>query len=119
MPPQAPQPVYRQQLPPQQPAPQPQKIYIEKKSNPLITGLKMIAFPFVKVFQMIAGVFTIILQEMVRSIVSFVLGLALLALFVALVGGYIFALIQTDFDFVAAVPEMWVIFQSLLGMGGA
>ena len=118
MPPQAPPPHYNQPLPAQQPAPQPEKIYVEKKSNPLMMVLKVLAFPFVKIFQIIGGTLTIIFQEMVRSIVNFVFGLILLIIFVALVGGYIFALIQTDFDFVQAVPEMWTVFQSILGMGG-
>ena len=119
MPPQAPPPHYNQPLPAQQPAAQPEKIYVEKKSNPLVMVLKVLAFPFVKIFQIIGGTLTIIFQEMVRSIVNFVFGLILLIVFVALVGGYIFALIQTDFDFVQAVPEMWTVFQSILGMGGA
>lgn len=119
MPPPAPPAQYNQPLPAQQPAPQPEKIYVEKKSNPLITVLKILAFPFVKIFQIIGNTLAIIFQEMVRSIVNFVFGIILLVIFVALVGGYIFALIETDFDFVQAVPEMLNVFQSILGMGGA
>lgn len=118
MPPQAPPPVYQQPLPAQQPAPQPEKIYVEKKSNPLMMVLKVLAFPFVKIFQIIGNTLAIIFQEMVRSIVNFVFGIILLVIFVALVGGYIFALIETDFDFVQALPEMLNVFQSILGMGG-
>lgn len=119
MPPQAPAPNYNQPLPQrqapyQQPVQQapPQKIYVEKKRNPFMMILKAIAYPFVKVAQLIGNVFAIILQELVRSIVSFVLGVLLLISFIVLVIGYGYALVQTNFNFVQAVPEMFAIFGS-------
>ena len=107
---------YSQPYPQQQPS-QPEKIYVERKSNPLMMILKAIAFPFVKLAQMIANVFTIILQELIRSIVSFVLGIILLIVFVAIVAGYGYALYLTNFNFAAAVPEMFNIFASFFGFG--
>ena len=79
--------------------------------------LKAIAYPFVKVAQLIGNVFAIILQELVRSVVSFILGVILLVGFVVLIIGYGYALIQTDFNFVQAVPEMFAIFGSFFGFG--
>lgn len=114
--PQAPQANYSQPLPPQQPS-QPEKIYVERKSNPLMTIFKVITYPFVKLFQLIGNIFKIILEELVRSIVSFVLGVILLIVFVAIVAGYGYALYLTDFNFAAAVPEMFRIFGSFFGFG--
>lgn len=117
MPPPAPAPDYQQPLPPQQPS-QPEKIYLEKRSNPVMMVLTVLAYPFVKLFQLIGNIFSIILQELVRSLVSFVLGITLLIVFVALIAGYGYALYLTNFDFGAALPEMFRLFGSLVGFGG-
>jgi|GEM_PF-4149348 len=117
MPPPAPAPDYQQPYPQQQPS-QPETVYIEKKSNPIMMVLKVIAYPFIKLLQLIGNVFAIILQELVRSVVSFIFGVTLLIVFVALVAGYGYALYLTNFDFEAALPEMFRIFGSLIGFGG-
>ena len=79
--------------------------------------LKAIAFPFVKLAQILGNALSIIFQELVRSIVNFVLGIILLIVFVAIVAGYGYALYLTEFDFAAAVPEMFRIFGSFFGFG--
>lgn len=117
MPPQAPPPNYQQALPPKQDT-QPEKVYVERGTNPILMVIKVITYPFVKILQVVGSALAIVFQEMVRSIVNFVFGLILLALFVALVVGYVYALIQVEYDFAAALPEMFRIFGNFFGFGG-
>ncbi|MEO1164653.1 MAG: hypothetical protein AAFV98_12765 [Chloroflexota bacterium] len=79
---------------------------------------KVLAYPFVKIAQIVGRVFTIILEEMVRTVVSFIMGLVMIGLLFALIVGYAVALVSVDFNFVAAVPEMFRMFGQLVGVGG-
>ncbi|MEM9953031.1 MAG: hypothetical protein AAF846_15610 [Chloroflexota bacterium] len=122
MPPRSPQAPQNQSLPqrPAQAMPtsqpsQPEKIYVERKSNPVMMVIKVITFPFVKLVQMIVRIITIIIEELVRSLVSFIFGVILLLGVLILLVGYGYALVQVDFNFVEAIPEMFRIFRGLLG----
>lgn len=84
----------------------------------LIGGFfKVLAYPFVKFAQLIGRIVTIILEEMVRTVVSFIMGIVMLVVLGALVVGYVVALIAVDFNPIAAVPEMFGMFGQLIGLG--
>ena len=72
------------------------------KSNPLWTLLHVIAWPFRKLGGLIVALIGTILHAMVRSVVSFVMGLLLLAGSGALLVVYGVSLTDSNFDVLAA-----------------
>ena len=88
----------------------------EKRTNPLLTLLKIVTWPFAKVISGILWLIGLVVQEMVRSVVRFILGLIFFAALIAITTAYIYALIETNYDFVAAITVMFeVLLQFLPG----
>lgn len=100
-----------QQMPPQA-APVPQA----RGGNPLLTGIKWILWPFLKVAGWILGLINVIIHELLRSTVRMIFGLLVFAVIIALGIAYFMALRETGFDFSAAVPVMIENIQGLFGL---
>lgn len=113
MPPTAPPPRYAQALPAQRAS---DSAAPRQRPNYILAGFKVLLYPFVKIVQMIGRLLTIILEEMVRSVVRFVLGVLVIGMFIGGIVLYGYALIQTNFDFVGAFPEMLTILRAFLGI---
>lgn len=114
------QPSYPPQAQPSYPPPPPpvQVLEVRHKSNWFLNFLKMLAFPFVKFFGFIAHLISIVIQEMLRSVVRFIMGLILLGIFLTLIGIYGFALMDSNFDFLQAMSLSLERIMAFFGMGG-
>src|SRR5687767_12665302 len=83
------------QYPPQQQAPRQQS----GGSNPNLTVLKWIAWPFLKVGGWLLGLINVVIHEILRSTVRLIFGVIFFGLFIALTAAYIIALVQTNYNF--------------------
>jgi hypothetical protein len=84
-------------------------------NNPILTGVKWLLWPFLKVGGWILGLFNVIIQEILRSAVRMVFGVILFGIFIAISAAYIIALMQTNYDFSAAIPVM---IDNIMGLFG-
>ena len=120
-----PQQGYQQpQYPPQQaypPAPQYQQAApaapapTARGGNPLLTGLKWLFWPFLKIGGWILGLFNVIIHEILRSAVRLVFSIILFGIFIAISAAYTIALMQTNYNFSEAIPVM---IQNIMGLFG-
>jgi hypothetical protein len=95
-----------QQAPQYQQIPQPAPTQQPRGSNPIVTGIKWLFWPFIKVGGWILGLFNVIIHEILRSAVRLVFSIVLFAIFIAISAAYIIALMETNFDFAGAIPVM-------------
>lgn len=107
--PPTPYPPQYQQMPQQAPLPQ------AKGSNPLLSGLKWLFWPFLKVGGWILGLFNVIIHEILRSAVRMVFSLILSVIVIAISAAYVMALMQTNYNFSEAFPRM---IQNIMGLFG-
>ena len=109
-----PPPTNYQQAPP---TPQMVEVVHRQKSNPVLKVVYILFWPFAKIFEFIAYIIRIILEEMLRGVIRFIFGLIFLALFFVMLGAffvYIVAFFQVGFDFSAAFPRTIEIITGLL-----
>jgi hypothetical protein len=83
--------------------------------NPIITGLKWLFWPFLKIGGWILGLFNVIIHEILRSAVRLVFSIILFGIFIAISAAYIIALIETDYNFSQAISVM---IQNIMGLFG-
>jgi hypothetical protein len=113
---QSPYPAQQGQYPPQyQQLPQAAPVQAPSGNNPILTGIKWLLWPFLKVGGWILGLFNVIIQEILRSAVRMVFGVILFGIFIAISAAYIIALMQTNYDFSAAIPVM---IDNIMGLFG-
>jgi hypothetical protein len=121
-----PQQGYQQQpqYPPQQaypPTPQYQQVPVQaptqpqRGGNPLLTGLKWLFWPFLKVGGWILGLFNVIIHEILRSAVRMVFSVIFFGIFIGLGIAYFMALTQTNYNYSEAIPVM---IQNIMGLFG-
>jgi hypothetical protein len=117
-----PQQGYQQQ--PQQsypPTPQYQQMPAQTPSqparggNPILTALKWLFWPFLKIGGWILGLFNVIIHEILRSAVRLVFSLIFFSILIALGIAYFMALTQTNYNYSEAIP---VIIQNITGLFG-
>jgi hypothetical protein len=90
----------------------------QSADNPVLRGLKMLWYPFGKLFGFITWLVSTIIQEMLRSVVRFVVGIVLMAAMVAVTGLFVSSLIEVQFDFTQVLPTMVEQVARLFGAGG-
>jgi len=103
------QPAFQQPTPsaPQQnmPQPAPERIVIVQKSsgNPVTAFFNLITLPFRKVFAAILWLVRVIIAAMLRSVISFIVGIIMMILFAVFVSVYGFALVDSNMNAVQAL----------------
>jgi len=109
------------QMPCQPPPPQPEPVMIVQRqsgANPIGVFLRVITWPFRKIFGAVAWLVGVIIAAMIRSVVSFIVGLVLLALVVALITTYGVALWDSNMNTLQAfslmLERITTFFQTLL-----
>jgi hypothetical protein len=94
----------RQDAPlPSQPVQQERVVVVRQSTgNPVGKFFSIITYPFRKVFGAILWLVQIIIGAMIRSVVSFIIGIILTGLLVTLIGVYGVALFDSNMDFMQA-----------------
>lgn len=111
----------RQDTPsPPQPVQQERVVVIRQASgNPIGKILSFITYPFRKFFGAIVWLIQVIIGAMIRSVVSFIIGIILTVILVALMGVYGVALFDSNMDFMQAFTLSYEriinFFQTLVG----
>lgn len=99
------------------PTPQMVEVVHRQQKNPILQVIYILLWPFAKIFEFIAYIIRIILEEMLRGVIRFIFGLIFLALFFVMLAAffvYIVAFFQVGFDFSAAFPRTIEIITGLL-----
>jgi hypothetical protein len=105
------------QYPPQyQQTPQAAPIIQQARAtNPILTGVKWLFWPFLKIGSWFFGLINVIIHEILRSAVRLVFSIILFGIFIAISAAYIIALMQTNYDFSQAIPVM---IDNIMGLFG-
>jgi hypothetical protein len=113
---QAPYPPQQGQYPPQyQQMPQAAPTQAPSSNNPILKAIKWLFWPFLKIGGWFLSLFNVIIQEILRSAVRMVFSIILFGIFIAITAAYIIALMQTNYDFSAAIPVM---IDNIMGLFG-
>jgi hypothetical protein len=117
--PAAPAPRQDAPLPPQPVSPERVVVVRQTTGNPVGKILSLITYPFRKIFGAILWLVQIIIGAMIRSVVSFIIGIILTVLLVTLIGVYGVALFDSNMDFMQAFTLSYEriinFFQTLVG----
>ena len=94
----------RQDIPlPSQPVQQERVVVVRQATgNPIGKFFSMISYPFRKIFGAILWLVQVIIGAMVRSVVSFIIGIILTVILVTLIGIYGVALFDSNMDMMQA-----------------